>query len=100
VPLTSMTVGALASFDISKKDAERAKNMFALGLLCWLYSRPHESTIAFLKRKFARLPNIAAANVAAFQAGWNFGETTESFAVRYEVKPAQMPKGNYRNITG
>jgi 2-oxoglutarate ferredoxin oxidoreductase subunit alpha len=100
VPLTSLTVGALASFDISKKDAERAKNMFALGLLSWLYSRPHESTIAFLQRKFARLPNIAAANVAAFQAGRSFGETTESFAVRYEVKPAQMPAGNYRNITG
>jgi 2-oxoglutarate ferredoxin oxidoreductase subunit alpha len=100
VPLTSLTVNALAGFDISKKEAERAKNMFALGLLCWLYSRPHESTIEFLKQKFARRPEIAAANIAAFQAGWNFGETTESFAVRYEVKPAQMPPGNYRNITG
>ncbi|MBX6751703.1 MAG: 2-oxoacid:acceptor oxidoreductase subunit alpha [Micromonosporaceae bacterium] len=100
VPLTSLTVNALAGFDISKKEAERAKNMFALGLLCWLYSRPHESTIQFLRQKFARRPEIAQANIAAFQAGWNFGETTESFAVRYEVKPAQMPPGNYRNITG
>jgi 2-oxoglutarate ferredoxin oxidoreductase subunit alpha len=100
VPLTSLTVNALAGFDISKKEAERAKNMFALGLLCWLYSRPHESTIQFLRQKFARRPEIAEANIAAFQAGWNFGETTESFAVRYEVKPAQMPPGNYRNITG
>jgi 2-oxoacid:acceptor oxidoreductase, alpha subunit len=100
VPLTSLTVNALAGFDISKKEAERAKNMFALGLLCWLYSRPHESTIEFLRQKFARRPEIAEANIAAFQAGWNFGETTESFAVRYEVKPAQMPPGNYRNITG
>ncbi len=100
VALTSMTVGALADFAISKKEAERAKNMFALGLLSWLYSRPYESTISFLETKFARVPQIAAANVAAFKAGWNFGETTESFAVRYEVKPAHMPPGNYRNITG
>ena len=100
VPLTSLTVNALAGFDISKKEAERAKNMFALGLLCWLYSRPHQSTIEFLRQKFARRPEIAEANIAAFQAGWNFGETTESFAVRYEVKPAQLPPGNYRNITG
>ena len=95
-----MTVGALADHDISKKDAERAKNMFALGLLSWMYSRPHESTITFLERKFAARPELAAANIAAFKAGWNFGETTEDFAVRYEVKPAKMPPGNYRNITG
>ncbi len=100
VALTSMTVAALAAHDISKKDAERAKNMFALGLLSWMYSRPHESTIAFLGRKFAARPELAAANVAAFKAGWNFGETTEDFAVRYEVKPAKMAAGNYRNVTG
>jgi 2-oxoglutarate/2-oxoacid ferredoxin oxidoreductase subunit alpha len=69
VPLTSMTVTALAKFDISKKDAERSKNMFALGLLSWLYSRPYESTISLLETKFARSPQIAAANVAAFRAG-------------------------------
>jgi 2-oxoglutarate/2-oxoacid ferredoxin oxidoreductase subunit alpha len=100
VALTSMTVRALEAFDISKKDAERAKNMFALGLLSWMYSRPHESTITFLERKFAARPELASANVAAFRAGWNFGETTEDFAVRYEVKPAKMSAGNYRNITG
>jgi 2-oxoglutarate/2-oxoacid ferredoxin oxidoreductase subunit alpha len=100
VALTSMTVRALADHDISKKDAERAKNMFALGLLSWMYSRPHESTIAFLQRKFAARPELAGANVAAFRAGWNFGETTEDFAIRYEVKPAKMSPGNYRNITG
>jgi 2-oxoglutarate/2-oxoacid ferredoxin oxidoreductase subunit alpha len=100
VGLTSMTVRALADHDISKKDAERAKNMFALGLLSWMYSRPHESTISFLQRKFAARPELVAANVAAFRAGWNFGETTEDFAVRYEVKPAKMSPGNYRNITG
>jgi len=100
VALTSMTVRALESFEISKKDAERAKNMFALGLLSWLYSRPHESTIRFLERKFAARPEVATANVTAFKAGFNFGETTEDFGVRYEVKPAKMPPGDYRNITG
>ncbi|HEY2794153.1 MAG TPA: 2-oxoacid:acceptor oxidoreductase family protein, partial [Micromonosporaceae bacterium] len=100
VGLTSMTVKALESFDISKKDAERAKNMFALGLLSWLYSRPYKSTLEFLARKFASKPNLVASNQAAFTAGWNFGETTEDFVVRYEVKPAKMTPGNYRNITG
>jgi 2-oxoglutarate ferredoxin oxidoreductase subunit alpha len=100
IGLTSMTVGALKDFDISKKDAERAKNMFALGLLSWLYHRPTEGTVQFLKKKFARHPEIAAANIAAFTAGFNFGETTEDFSVSYEVKPAPMPSGTYRNISG
>jgi 2-oxoglutarate ferredoxin oxidoreductase subunit alpha len=100
VALTSMTVGALADNDVSKKDAERAKNMFALGLLSWMYSRPSESTIRFLERKFATRPHLVAANIAAFRAGWNFGETTEDFGVRYEVAPAKMRPGTYRNITG
>ena len=100
IGLTSMTVQALADFDISKKEAERAKNMFALGMLCWLYSRPTDGTINFIKAKFAKKPEILAANVAAVEAGWSFGETTESFSVRYQVKPAPMAAGNYRNITG
>jgi 2-oxoglutarate ferredoxin oxidoreductase subunit alpha len=100
VALTSMTVRALADQNVSKKDAERAKNMFALGLLSWMYSRPYESTLRFLEKKFAARPELVAANIAAFKAGWNFGETTEDFGVRYEVKPAKMPAGNYRNITG
>jgi 2-oxoglutarate/2-oxoacid ferredoxin oxidoreductase subunit alpha len=100
VGLTSMTVGALAEHDVSKKDAERAKNMFALGLLSWMYSRPYESTLRFLERKFAARPELVTANVTAFKAGWNFGETTEDFSVRYEVKPARMQPGTYRNITG
>ena len=100
VPLTSLTVKALEGFDISKKDAERAKNMFALGLLSWLYHRPTEGTIAFLEAKFARKPEIAKANIAAFQAGWNYGETTESFSVSYEIKPATHHPGTYRNISG
>jgi 2-oxoglutarate ferredoxin oxidoreductase subunit alpha len=100
VPITSMTVKALESFDISRKDAERAKNMFALGMLSWLYDRPSDGTLSFLKSKFARSPDIMAANVAAFQAGWNFGETTEAFSVRYEVRPAPLAAGTYRNISG
>jgi 2-oxoglutarate/2-oxoacid ferredoxin oxidoreductase subunit alpha len=100
VPITSMTVKALESYDITRKDAERAKNMFALGMLSWLYDRPAESTLSFLKSKFASRPEIMAANVAAFQAGWNFGETTEAFSVRYEVKPAALTPGTYRNISG
>ena len=100
VPITSMTVKALEEFDITRKDAERAKNMFALGLLSWLYNRPVESTIAFLESKFASKPEIMKANKAAFQAGWNYGETTEAFSVQYEVKPARLQPGTYRNITG
>jgi len=100
VGLTSMTIKALEPLNVPKKDAERAKNMFALGLLSWLYSRPYESTIEFLAKKFASRPDLVAANTAAFNAGWNFGETTEDFAVRYEIAPAQLPSGNYRNITG
>ncbi|GAC1326126.1 MAG: 2-oxoacid:acceptor oxidoreductase subunit alpha [Mycobacteriales bacterium] len=100
VALTSMTVKAVADFDVNKKEAERAKNMFALGLLCWLYNRPTESTTEFLQTKFAKKPEIALANVAAFRAGYAFGETTESFSVSYEVKPARMAPGHYRNISG
>ncbi len=100
VALTSMTVEALKQYDISKKEAERAKNMFALGLLTWLYNRPVEGTLRFLKTRFAKVPEIAAANVAAFQAGWAFGETTEDFSVQYEIAPAPMPAGTYRNISG
>ncbi len=100
IALTSMTVQALAEFDLGKKEAERAKNMFALGLMSWLYNRPTGGTLTFLERKFAKQPEIARANVAAFRAGWNFGETTESFSVSYEIKPAPMPAGTYRNISG
>jgi 2-oxoglutarate ferredoxin oxidoreductase subunit alpha len=100
IDLTGMTVAAVKEFGLSRKDAARAKNMFALGLLSWMYGRPTESTISFLERRFARVPDIRDANVTAFKAGWNFGETTETFIVRYEVKPAPMSAGTYRNITG
>jgi 2-oxoglutarate ferredoxin oxidoreductase subunit alpha len=100
VPLTSLTVEALKKFDLTRKDAERAKNMFALGLLCWLYHRPTDRTERFLTTKFAKNPEILAANLAALKAGWAFGETTETFAVSYEVAPAAAEPGTYRNITG
>ncbi|GAA3813517.1 2-oxoacid:acceptor oxidoreductase subunit alpha [Streptomyces coacervatus] len=102
VPLTTLTVEALKEFDLSRKEAERSKNMFALGLLSWMYHRPTEGTEKFLRAKFAKKPQIAEANIAAFRAGWNFGETTEDFAVSYEVAPAAtaFPTGTYRNISG
>ena len=100
VDLTGMTVEAVKEFGLSRKDAARAKNMFALGLLSWMYGRPTEPTVAFLEKRFAKVEAIRDANIAAFKAGWNFGETTETFVVRYEVKPAPMPPGTYRNITG
>ncbi|MCX4989149.1 MULTISPECIES: 2-oxoacid:acceptor oxidoreductase subunit alpha [unclassified Streptomyces] len=102
VPLTTMTVEALKEFELSRKEAERSKNMFALGLLSWMYHRPTEGTEKFLRTKFAKKPDIAAANLAAFRAGWNFGETTEDFAVSYEIAPATkaFPVGTYRNISG
>ncbi|MFE4796671.1 2-oxoacid:acceptor oxidoreductase subunit alpha [Streptomyces sp. NPDC057908] len=102
VPLTTLTIEALKEFGLSRKEAERSKNMFALGLLSWMYHRPTEGTEAFLRAKFAKKPQIAEANVTAFRAGWNFGETTEDFAVSYEVAPASQafPPGTYRNISG
>src|SRR5438132_4800391 len=100
VPLTSMTVEALKDVDITSREAERSKNMFALGLMSWLYGRPVDKTIEFLQKKFASKPAIAEANVRAIQAGYAYGETTESFAVTYEVKPAKLAPGTYRNITG
>ncbi|HEX2308616.1 MAG TPA: 2-oxoacid:acceptor oxidoreductase subunit alpha [Jatrophihabitantaceae bacterium] len=100
VDLTQLTMDAVADTGLSRKDASRSKNMFALGLLSWTYSRPTESTISFLRRKFVGKPDIAEANITAFKAGWNYGETTESFAIAYEVKPAALAAGTYRQISG
>jgi 2-oxoglutarate ferredoxin oxidoreductase subunit alpha len=100
IDLTQLTLDALAGSELSRKDAGRSKNMFALGLLSWMYSRPTEGTLEFVQQKFRHRPDVAQANVTAFKAGWNFGETTEAFAVSYEVKPAQVAAGTYRNISG
>jgi len=100
VAMATLTRGALEETGLSKKDAERAKNMFALGLLSWMYHRPHEGTERFLREKFARRPELAEANILAFRAGHAYGETTEAFAVTYEVAPAKLEVGTYRQITG
>jgi 2-oxoglutarate/2-oxoacid ferredoxin oxidoreductase subunit alpha len=100
VPLTSLTLEALKEVEVTKREAERSKNMFALGLMSWLYHRPTEGTVEYLERKFASKPAIAEANIKAFKAGWAYGETSEDFVVSYEVAPAAMPPGTYRNITG
>jgi 2-oxoglutarate/2-oxoacid ferredoxin oxidoreductase subunit alpha len=101
IPLTSMTVEACKGIEgVTPREAERAKNFFALGLMSWLYGRPVETTIDFIGKKFARRPEIVEANTRAFKAGVNYGETSEDFLVSYEVRPAELPPGTYRNITG
>ncbi|MGQ0481447.1 MAG: 2-oxoacid:acceptor oxidoreductase subunit alpha [Pseudonocardia sp.] len=100
VAMATLARGALEETGLSKKDATRSKNMFALGLLCWMYHRPTEGTERYLREKFARRPDLAEANILAFRAGWNYGETTEAFAVRYEVAAAKLRTGTYRQITG
>ncbi|PSK99206.1 2-oxoglutarate ferredoxin oxidoreductase subunit alpha [Haloactinopolyspora alba] len=100
VDLSGITMEALTPFGLSRKEASRSKNMFALGLVSWMYGRSIDGTVNFLEEKFAGKENIRDANIAALRAGWNYGETTEDFAVRYEVKPAALPSGTYRNITG
>ncbi|MBY0287110.1 MAG: 2-oxoacid:acceptor oxidoreductase subunit alpha [Mycobacteriaceae bacterium] len=101
VPMTTLTLGAVEEIGASKKDGQRAKNMFALGLLSWMYGRELEHSEAFIREKFARKPDIAEANVLALKAGWNYGETTEAFAGSvYEVAPAKLKSGEYRQISG
>lgn len=100
VAMTTLTLGAVESIGASKKDGQRAKNMFALGLLSWMYGRPIETSETFIREKFARKPDIAEANVLALKAGWNYGETTEAFGTTYEISPAKLPAGEYRQISG
>ncbi len=101
VPMTSMTVRATEEIDgITPRDAARCKNLFALGLVSWMYGRPTEPTVAWVEAKFADKPQLAAANLAAFRAGYNFGETAELLAVHYEVDPAPAAPGTYRNVNG
>ncbi len=101
VPMATMTLRATDGIDgITKREAERAKNFFALGLVSWMFGRPTDVTEQWLEKRFAAVPHIRDANLAAFHAGWNFGETTEVFGVQYDVKPAPAAPGVYRNITG
>jgi 2-oxoglutarate ferredoxin oxidoreductase subunit alpha len=100
VPMTSITVRATEGIGIGKKEAERAKNMFALGLVSWMFGRPTETTLNWLEKKFGSKQEIFDANVAAFKAGYHFGETTELFAESYKVEAAPQRPGTYRNVAG
>lgn len=98
--LTVATKLAVADFGLGRKAVSRTRNMFALGLVSWLYSRELTPTLEWIAAKFADKPQIRDANTAALRAGWNHGDTTEIFAVRYEVDPAEVPAGCYRQIAG
>jgi 2-oxoglutarate ferredoxin oxidoreductase subunit alpha len=100
VPMTSMTIRATEGIEISSRDAARSKNFFALGLVSWMYGRPTDSTITWIEKKFDEQPLIRDANLAAFRAGFNFGETAELLQVSYQVKAAPAEPGTYRAVNG
>jgi 2-oxoglutarate ferredoxin oxidoreductase subunit alpha len=100
VPMTSITIEATASLGVKPRDAERSKNFFALGLICWMYTRPTQPLHDWIEKRFTGKQQVLAANLEAFKAGYNFGETAELFDHPYEVRPAQLPAGTYRNVTG
>jgi 2-oxoglutarate ferredoxin oxidoreductase subunit alpha len=100
VPMTSLTVKAAEPIGAKPRDAERSKNLFALGLISWLYDRPIETTLAWIQARFAGKGKVLEANTLAFQAGWSFGETAELFQSGYEVPAAKLPPGEYTNVNG
>ncbi len=100
VQITELTRKALEGLDLSTKEKDRSKNFFALGIVYWLYSRPLEPTIEWIKKKFAKRPELVEANIRALKAGRNFADSTELFASHYVVEPASIEPGIYRNITG
>ena len=101
VALTSMTVEGLKGIEgVTSREAERSKNFFALGLMSWLYNRPTDGTLDFIQKKFGKRPEIAQANATALRAGYAYGETSEDFAVSYQIAPAKLAPGTYRQITG
>ena len=100
VPLTQVTMAALEDLPLSLKEKEKCKNIFALGLMYWMFNRPIEITLKWLEQKFKKKPNVLEANKRVLLAGYNYGDTTEIFTTRYDVKPAMLPKGIYRNISG
>ena len=102
VPMSTLTTRAVEAIEgVTTRDAGRAKNLFALGVISWLYGRPTDVTKRWIERKFARDPAVAQANLAAFNAGWSFGETTELLDVQYHVNAAtDVPPGTYRNVNG
>jgi 2-oxoglutarate ferredoxin oxidoreductase subunit alpha len=100
VPMTTLTLESTKELGVKPRDAERSKNFFALGLVSWMYTRPVDDTVEWIETKFANRELVRAANLAAFKAGYNFGETAELFDHAYEVAPARLAPGRYRNITG
>lgn len=98
--VTKLTRDQLKGTGLSTKEIDRSKNMFVLGFIYWMYNRNLQPTIDFLKEKFSKKPDIAEANIAVLKAGYAFGETSETFSNRFEVKPAVMKTGTYRNIMG
>ena len=100
IDVTKMTREALKEFSMGMKEKDRAKNMFILGFLYWMYDRNMENTIQFLKEKFGKKPEIFESNVKALQAGYNYGDTTETFTTTYKVEKAKMEPGIYRSIMG
>src|SRR4051812_15812689 len=100
VPMTSLTKEAVADLGVKPRDAERSKNLFALGLVSWMYTRPVEPTLTWIESRFSAKPQVRDANIAAFKAGHAFGETAELFDHPYEVKPAHLPSGTYTSING
>ncbi len=100
VPMTSLTLEACKDLGVKPRDAERSKNFFALGLISWMYTRPIEPTLEWNEKRFGSRPLVRDANLAAFKAGMHFGETTELFDHPFEIEPAEMEPGTYRNITG
>lgn len=100
VPMDELTKEAVKDSGVSGRNVLRSKNFFALGLMAWLFHRPTEPTIEWVEKKFAKLPEVAAANTAAYRAGYNFGITTEATKTTFEVKPATLPPGTYTNVNG
>jgi 2-oxoglutarate ferredoxin oxidoreductase subunit alpha len=98
--VTKMTREALKDFTMGMKEKDRAKNMFVLGFLYWMYNRDMDNTIQFIKEKFGKKPEIFESNIKALQAGFNYGDTTETFTTRYKVEKAKMEAGTYRSIMG
>ncbi|MCS7083244.1 MAG: 2-oxoacid:acceptor oxidoreductase subunit alpha [Bacteroidetes bacterium] len=100
VPVTRLTEEALKELNLPFKIVERSKNMFALGLLLWLYDRPMDHTVRWLEQRFAKQPDVLEANLRALRAGYHYGDTVEAFTTRFRIGPAKLPPGTYRNITG
>jgi len=100
IDVTKLTREALKESPLGVKEKDRSKNMFVLGFLYWMYNREMKPTEDFIRQKFARKPDLIDSNIAVLKAGYNYGDTSETFTTRYEVKPAPMPKGSYRNVMG